>query len=51
MYQKKCKRCGAYLDPEEKCDCLEETERRITELTKLYQEDKATGQIKMKEGM
>lgn len=24
MYQRQCEKCGAYLDPAERCDCVEE---------------------------
>lgn len=27
MYYNRCERCGAYLDPGERCDCQEEAAR------------------------
>lgn len=27
MYYNRCERCGAYLDPGERCDCREEAAR------------------------
>ena len=29
-YYRTCERCGAHLDPGEKCDCEQEEERRET---------------------
>lgn len=35
-----CEHCGANLDPDEKCDCREELERREEELRKMVEVDK-----------
>lgn len=42
MYFKKCPHCGCHLDPGEKCDCLEQKEKMLTELlAMMYLEEKS----------
>ena len=35
-----CEHCGANLDPDERCDCRDELERREEELRKMMEIDK-----------
>ena len=39
-----CEHCGAYLDPGEKCDCMDEKKQREERLFAMMQEG-ADGQI------
>lgn len=53
MYAHKCEFCGAYLDPGERCDCLDEkekeskkTQKQAIDLSKYIREGKH-GQLKL----
>lgn len=49
MYYRVCQKCGAALDPGERCDCEEERirerEREEERIDKLYVEDQRTNQL------
>lgn len=47
MYGYRCDKCGAFLDPGEKCDCQEQRERQREAQDKQYQKDPKTGQMMM----
>lgn len=46
MYTYICPRCGLYLDPGEKCDCIE----RLKIIESMLEEDEE-GQLTMKEAV
>ena len=48
MYTYICQRCGLYLDPGEKCDCLKTQERNRQMVDELLVEDQ-DGQMTLKE--
>lgn len=48
MYTYICPRCGLYLDPGEKCDCLKTQERNRQMVAELLAEDQ-DGQMILKE--
>lgn len=48
MYTYICPRCGLYLDPGEKCDCLKTQERNRQMVDELFAEDQ-DGQMMLKE--
>lgn len=50
MYTYICQRCGLYLDPGEKCDCLKTQERNRQMVDELLAEDQ-DGQMILKEAM
>lgn len=50
MYTYICQRCGLYLDPGEKCDCLKTQERNRQMVAELLAEDQ-DGQMILKEAV
>lgn len=46
MYYRVCPICHAHLDPGEKCDCVEERNRKNEEMMKMLFTDKS-GQIRL----
>lgn len=48
MYTYICQRCGLYLDPGEKCDCLKAQECNRQMVDELFAEDQ-DGQMMLKE--
>lgn len=45
MYRYQCEKCGAYLDPGERCDCEEEAKREKECFENLYQSEAGSGQF------
>ncbi len=45
MYGYLCEKCGAHLDPGEKCDCEEEKARRQKEIDVLLRVERGTAQL------
>lgn len=45
MYDIRCKKCGAYLDLGEHCDCEQERERRIKCIEQMYVVNPKTNQL------
>ncbi len=43
-YYNVCSRCGAALDPGERCDCENEQEKRIRSFDRKIRLDRVTGQ-------
>lgn len=44
-YYRTCPKCGANLDPDEKCDCGEENRKTEDFFSKIMNADPATGQF------
>lgn len=44
MYQYRCDRCGAYLDPGERCTCEEDAARERERAERLLVEEKGSNQ-------
>lgn len=38
MYARICPECGCYLDPGEKCDCIEQREQELKLVAKMNKE-------------
>ena len=47
MYYRECPRCGANLDPEEHCDCVEERIRQTEVIMNMITRNKETSQYEL----
>lgn len=45
MYYRVCQKCGAALDPGERCDCEHEKEKERARQEMLYSTEKKTNQL------
>jgi len=45
MYQYKCEKCGARLDPAEHCDCEEEANRKVESRKIFYKKETGSEQF------
>lgn len=45
MYYRVCQKCGAALDPGERCDCEQEKEKERERQKILYSAEKETNQL------
>lgn len=45
MFYRVCPKCGAHLDPNERCDCGKEKEKQDNIKIPLFVEEQGTGQL------
>lgn len=45
MYWYRCKKCGAHLDPGERCDCEDEAKRERERREGLYKKEAGSNQL------
>ena len=48
MYFRECPYCGCHLDPGEKCDCREESERYVRRMQEQMDVEKKSKQYRFK---